>query len=142
MWKVAIAHFGLCVSPVVFAIIHLPRVSNQVLYSDYYYLAFVHFFLPQTLVYEFLYNHINQVTAHWIGFNSMWLARDWFNKVGTIAIFVLMPIWSICFSWIYVKCVNWLNRFPVLGFPIEPVRWISKLSNWTVHHPVLGKRVF
>jgi hypothetical protein len=26
-----------------------------------------------------------------------------------------IPIWSICFGWICVKSVNWLNHFPVLG---------------------------
>jgi hypothetical protein len=29
--------------------------------------------------------------------------------------FVSIPIWSICFGWIYVKFTNWLNHFPVLG---------------------------
>jgi Ni,Fe-hydrogenase I cytochrome b subunit len=28
---------------------------------------------------------------------------------------VLVPVWSICFGWIYVKFTNWLNNFPVLG---------------------------
>jgi len=26
-----------------------------------------------------------------------------------------IPLWSICFGWIYVKFTNWLNHFPVLG---------------------------
>jgi hypothetical protein len=29
--------------------------------------------------------------------------------------FCLAPAWSICFGWIFVKLVNWLNHFPVLG---------------------------
>jgi hypothetical protein len=26
-----------------------------------------------------------------------------------------IPIWSICFGWLFVKFDNWLNHFPVLG---------------------------
>jgi len=29
--------------------------------------------------------------------------------------FIVMPIWSVCFGWIFVKFLNWLNHFPVLG---------------------------
>jgi|ERR1043165_522975 hypothetical protein len=29
--------------------------------------------------------------------------------------FMLMPIWSLCFGWLFVKFDNWLNHFPVLG---------------------------
>jgi hypothetical protein len=32
-----------------------------------------------------------------------------------ISTFILVPFWSICFGWIYVKFTNWLNHFPVLG---------------------------
>jgi hypothetical protein len=28
---------------------------------------------------------------------------------------ISIPIWSICFGWLYVKFTNWLNHFPVLG---------------------------
>ena len=28
---------------------------------------------------------------------------------------ILMPLWSICFGWVFVKFINWLNHFPVLG---------------------------
>jgi hypothetical protein len=26
-----------------------------------------------------------------------------------------IPLWSICFGWLFVKLDNWLNHFPVLG---------------------------
>jgi hypothetical protein len=29
--------------------------------------------------------------------------------------FVSVPLWSICFGWLFVKLENWLNHFPVLG---------------------------
>jgi hypothetical protein len=28
---------------------------------------------------------------------------------------LLIPIWSICFGWLFVKFDNWLNHFPILG---------------------------
>jgi hypothetical protein len=27
----------------------------------------------------------------------------------------LIPLWSICFGWLFVRLDNWLNHFPVLG---------------------------
>jgi hypothetical protein len=32
-----------------------------------------------------------------------------------LAIFFAVPLWSICFGWIYVKFTNWLNHISVLG---------------------------
>jgi hypothetical protein len=40
------------------------------------------------------------------------------NVIGLVLIitfFVSIPLWSICFGWIFVKLDNWLNHFPVLG---------------------------
>jgi hypothetical protein len=28
---------------------------------------------------------------------------------------ISIPLWSVCFSWLFVKLDNWLNHFPVLG---------------------------
>ena len=28
---------------------------------------------------------------------------------------ITIPIWGICFGWLFVKFDNWLNHFPVLG---------------------------
>ncbi len=28
---------------------------------------------------------------------------------------VAIPLWSICFGWLFVKMDNWLNHFPTLG---------------------------
>ena len=30
-------------------------------------------------------------------------------------LFISVPLWSICFGWLFVKLDNWLNHFPVLG---------------------------
>jgi len=32
-----------------------------------------------------------------------------------ILLLFLIPVWSFCFGWIFVKLDNWLNHFPVLG---------------------------
>ena len=32
-----------------------------------------------------------------------------------ISFYSAIPLWSICFGWLYVKFTNWLNHFPVLG---------------------------
>ena len=43
----------------------------------------------------------------------------WAIKLGrfnlTFSCLFTIPIWSICFGWIFVKLDNWLNHFPVLG---------------------------
>jgi hypothetical protein len=37
------------------------------------------------------------------------------NHGYEIAGIILIPLWSICFGWVFVKILNWLNHFPVLG---------------------------
>jgi hypothetical protein len=32
-----------------------------------------------------------------------------------IFLFASIPVWSLCFAWLFVRLVNWLNHFPVLG---------------------------
>jgi hypothetical protein len=32
-----------------------------------------------------------------------------------VAMFFSVPVWSLCFGWLFVKLDNWLNHFPVLG---------------------------
>jgi hypothetical protein len=38
-------------------------------------------------------------------------------KLGPIA-FVLFPIWSFCFAWIFIRTKDWLNHFPILGIRV------------------------
>jgi hypothetical protein len=28
---------------------------------------------------------------------------------------ISVPLWSLCFGWLYVQFTDWLNHFPVLG---------------------------
>jgi len=46
------------------------------------------------------------------------LFRKLFEEQWTLFVcltLVSIPIWSICFGWLFVKLDNWLNHFPVLG---------------------------
>jgi hypothetical protein len=36
-------------------------------------------------------------------------------KDSTVLYYFSIPLWSICFGWLFVKFDNWLNHFPVLG---------------------------
>jgi hypothetical protein len=36
------------------------------------------------------------------------------NSSMFLGIFII-PLWSFCFGWLFVKLDNWLNHFPVLG---------------------------
>jgi hypothetical protein len=37
------------------------------------------------------------------------------DLIFILVMILSVPLWSICFGWIYVKFTNWLNHFPVLG---------------------------
>jgi hypothetical protein len=32
-----------------------------------------------------------------------------------IPVLISVPVWSLCFSWIFIRIKDWLNHFPVLG---------------------------
>ena len=35
--------------------------------------------------------------------------------LGGLAMLFSVVYWSICFGWMFVKLINWLNHFPILG---------------------------
>src|ERR1035437_2415116 len=37
------------------------------------------------------------------------------NAIEFWSCVILIPIWSFCLGWLFVKFENWLNHFPVLG---------------------------
>jgi hypothetical protein len=51
-----------------------------------------------------------------VKFQGIFLSR-WtqFSDVFFILLYISIPLWSICFGWLYVKFTSWLNHFPVLG---------------------------
>jgi hypothetical protein len=87
--KVAITHIAITILCVVF-----------VFTIPFYWVPFFLFLQPQFLLLEVLNTNpgggILDATEFW----------------GCI---IAVPLWSICFGWIYVKFTNCLNHFPVLG---------------------------
>jgi hypothetical protein len=51
---------------------------------------------------------------------QFWLLSQMGKPIGPFWFFagvclISIPIWSFCFGWFYVRFVNWLNHFPILG---------------------------
>jgi hypothetical protein len=36
-------------------------------------------------------------------------------SLGWLVVILAIPLWSYCFSWIFIRAKDWLNHFPVLG---------------------------
>jgi hypothetical protein len=116
MWKVAIAHFVLTVV-CIFAPYFVPHFfQTAIAWSG-----------PRGEAYNRALQHqaINMAHVEFASDCGMVLQPQFFvfakiikPPVGTFVFLLLMmtvPVWSICFGWIYVKFTNWLNHFPVLG---------------------------
>jgi hypothetical protein len=98
MWKVAAGHFVLTVSAVVliFSIPFGPTSQYQDFRFDFGNTLFS-FLQPQLCF------------ASWAcNLNSL-------NHLMWDILFISVPLWSLCFGWIYVKFFNWLNHFSALG---------------------------
>jgi hypothetical protein len=96
MWKVAIAHFVLS-AIYIFNLFNMSGIFSGLESIPYWILQ------PQFLILFDLIGKLFQI------------------KSSNLSVFLigvcigLIPLWSICFGWIYVKFTNWLNHFPVLG---------------------------
>jgi hypothetical protein len=102
MWKVVIVHFLLTVF-CFFGLVHLLFKSFS--FDSDSWINLMSWFLFVSLLIlqpEFLLAVILQDD----GPNHILPPLIWW---------VFIPIWSICFGWIYVKFTGWLNHFPVLG---------------------------
>jgi hypothetical protein len=51
----------------------------------------------------FFPNPASKVLVHLPPWSLMFF---WFGSI---------PIWSICFGWLFIRTKDWLNHFPVLG---------------------------
>jgi hypothetical protein len=113
MWKVAIVHF--CLTLFVIASLHNSGWSGPSgskaegiwIIKDTLKVGALVLLQPQLgvlfAVAKFSPNAISQYFP-WV--SPRLLMAAWF---------VSIPIWTICFSWIFVRLDNWLNHFPVLG---------------------------
>ena len=117
MWKVAAVHFGITLFVLLIAFPF--KVHFEPLDGSHYWLYWrVNF---QMAVLQFLQPHLlalghleTQITGKLLSANSMWIRAHYQNIIMVFG-FAPMPIWSICFGWLYVKFTNWLNHFPILG---------------------------
>jgi hypothetical protein len=104
MWKVAIAHFVLTALVWLgWEYLHNGDSIQSILWLESWRNVF---FVLQPLIWLVL-------AAAQIGIVNNFYSI--FSDGAALAICLpLIPIWSICFGWIYVKFTNWLNLFPVL----------------------------
>jgi len=106
MWKVAISHFIFTFLIIVGAYFSSFVTSPgnwttwQRFDNSYIFRAYLNNFLGDVF---FLFQ-----PQFWV---SKFFSSDWFFWASLI----LIPFWSICFAWLFVKLDNWLNHFPVLG---------------------------
>jgi hypothetical protein len=104
MWKVAIvaiAHFLLTLFVMLRILNHaIPSAERDIWLQTWggFWSNFLRLLQPQILILGKLFNSSN--SSHYL---------------IPILILVSVPIWSICFGWIFAKLDNWLNHFPVLG---------------------------
>jgi hypothetical protein len=103
VWRVAIGHFALScflaeIAPN-FARVYYPWTKESY-YSEIwlanFLIAAICFFQP---------------FPYWVSVHKNITLPNWLTIVALCSI----PIWSMIFSWLYVRFTNWLNHFPVLG---------------------------
>jgi hypothetical protein len=112
MWKVAIAHF--CLTLFVFATLynsgwsgHSGEAKERWMHVENLKIRALILLQPQLGVLFAAAKFFPTAMAHYFSWVQPWLLM-------TVWI-VSIPLWSICFGWIYVKFTNRLNHFPVLG---------------------------
>jgi hypothetical protein len=99
IWKVAMAHFAL--SALILVVFAQPSSTDSMRYLWFSFLEILQpiFWLMTLAMKQFL-------VENWSLNLSAFLS---------ICFLIVIPLWSICFGWLYVKFTNWLNHFPVLG---------------------------
>jgi hypothetical protein len=94
IWKVALAHFG-------FTFLFLFLWIKMYMDFAICWREFFHLLQPQLwLIWQAELHSSTEVLAE--------LFPKWFYLLT-------IPVWSLCFGWIWVKLDNWLNHFPLLG---------------------------
>jgi len=105
MWKVAIGYFALTA----FAFLNsIFLVNSSIAYmnsSEFWQWIF----LRLQPICWLLHEAVQSKQSFAMDSNQ---SSNWF--VG-ITFCLSVPLWSICFGWIFAKLDNWLNHFPVLG---------------------------
>jgi hypothetical protein len=114
MRKVAIAHFVLTVI-YIFNLFYMGGIFSGLESIPYWILQpqFSLVLLKFQIGIMFFHTHSASLTMFFIG-----------------VCIALIPLWSICFGWFYVKFTNWLNHFPVLGKKVFDLRF----NHLTIQH--------
>ena len=108
MWKVAFVHFALTVFCIVAPIFISTAVTWSGAHNEAYFQALEHRAWRQAW-FDFVCNFRFVSQPQFLLFSKIF--EGWVINL----LLVTVPIWSICFGWLYVKFTNWLNHFPVLG---------------------------
>jgi hypothetical protein len=65
-------------------------------------------FQPQFLAMYFIHEHPQPVPAITHEFHILPI-------IIFTGLLISIPVWSFCFSWVFIHGKDWLNHFPVLG---------------------------
>src|SRR5712671_5118846 len=118
MWKVAISHFALSTCVAILLLLDFKGYFGEHAYRgdkpwSNFLENFFGFLQPQFCIPPLLI-----ITAA----AKVFPPFEWFldhPSLGLLPILllfvVLIPVWSLFMGWLYVKAVDWLNHFPVLG---------------------------
>jgi hypothetical protein len=108
MWKVAFVHFAASIF-VCYEFFGLAIRSHN--FFDF---LDVHDYSPSTLSWLEAWNNIFRLIAYLFQpIQARAIQSGSLKIVGRCLLTI--PIWSLCFGWLFVKLDNWLNHFPVLG---------------------------
>jgi TRAP-type C4-dicarboxylate transport system permease large subunit len=102
IWKVAIAHFVLTLFILIKFLRHaIPSADRDIWLQTWggFWSIILRLLQPQILILGKIGNLFNSSDS----------------LIIPISIFASIPIWSLCFGWIFAKLDNWLNHFPILG---------------------------
>ncbi len=111
MWKVAIVHFALTLFVIWKLIHHLAwsgLIEKEVWFNAWglFWLKVFILFQPLLSFFVWVFHFINVPNGELGGLIEF---------LEGMAMLLSVPLWSICFGWLFVKLDNRLNHFPVLG---------------------------
>jgi hypothetical protein len=111
MWKVAIAHFILTVF-FGFVFVSQGWVFSGTREKYLWVEAWRNLKLDAFLILQPQFWFLNTTWEFQTAKNILSAIPFWVR----IPVFLIsIPLWSICFGWLFVKLGNWLNHLPVLG---------------------------
>ena len=110
MKKVGIIHFFLTVFLAINVVVGLPEIFSRAKQPA----DVIHFFwIP---LWATVMSFLQPITALiWKIVLPVIENNEGLLDIATVFSYLLVPIWSAFFGWLFVKVDDWLNHFPVLG---------------------------